>query len=75
MLDPSWTGIDLLMFFLCCADDLPGAIEYDEAGACRSLVDCADISSYQVIPSRAPGGLIHYAIWRIPGDSRIFSMA
>src|SRR5438270_7549430 len=39
--------IDLLVFFLCAADNPPIAIEHDEPGACRALIKSACVVGHR----------------------------
>ena len=47
VLDPSRLGIDLLVLSLSCAYDASGTIEHDEARACRSLINGANVACHR----------------------------
>src|SRR5688572_1533302 len=42
MLNPAGLRVDLLVFPLCVRNDAAAFVEYDEAGAGRALIDCAN---------------------------------
>ena len=55
VLHPAGLGIDLLVFLLGRGDDPAGAVEHDEAGAGRALIDCSDVIRHSfLLPSVDP---------------------